>query len=222
MAATAAEVIFLQRCRDLFADDALRPGEQIAVGSMAILFTDLRDSTRLYHEIGDAPAFGLVMSHFDVLREAIAAEEGAIVKTIGDAVMATFRRPAAALRAILRAQHLLHQPASGRPPLTLKAGIHYGPCIAVTPNERLDYFGSTVNLASRLEGLSTGGDVVISRAVHDDPEVAEMLDDPGGGLFAEPVEATVKGFENQQFELWLVAQHLKTELQQDYSTRSHP
>ena len=72
-AATAAEVTTLQQFRDLFADEALRPGEQISVGSLTILFTDLRDSTRMYREIGDAPAFGLVMNHFDVLREAITA-----------------------------------------------------------------------------------------------------------------------------------------------------
>ena len=53
--------------------EALRPGEEISVGSLTVAFTDLRGSTRLYSEIGDAPAFGRVMSHFDVLREAIAA-----------------------------------------------------------------------------------------------------------------------------------------------------
>ncbi len=72
-AATAAEVTALQLFRDLFAFEALRPGDQINVGQMTILFTDLRGSTQLYREIGDAVAFGAVMSHFDVLKEAIAA-----------------------------------------------------------------------------------------------------------------------------------------------------
>src|SRR5262249_9092499 len=90
LAVTAAEVTALQVFRDLFANEALRPGEQISVGSLTIIFTDLCGSTRLYREIGDAPAFGVVMSHFDVLREAIAEEGGAIVKTIGDSVMAVF------------------------------------------------------------------------------------------------------------------------------------
>ncbi|MCP5095061.1 MAG: hypothetical protein GY943_05885, partial [Chloroflexi bacterium] len=82
-AATAAEVTTLQRFRDLFSEEALRPGDQISVGSLTILFTDLVDSTRMYREIGDATAFGLVMNHFDVLRDAIRNEDGAIVKTIG-------------------------------------------------------------------------------------------------------------------------------------------
>jgi len=95
-AATAAEVTALQRVRDLFAGEALQPGEKIAVGSLTVLFTDLCGSTRLYNQIGDTPAFGLVMSHFDILLKAIAEEEGALVKTIADAVMAVFRWPVAA------------------------------------------------------------------------------------------------------------------------------
>ncbi|HEX8709147.1 MAG TPA: DUF5939 domain-containing protein [Pyrinomonadaceae bacterium] len=205
-AATAAEVTALQVFRDLFSNEALRPGEQISVGTLTVLFTDLKGSTQLYREIGDAPAFGCVMSHFDVLREAIAEQDGALVKTIGDAVMAVFRRPAGALRAILQAQQKLAAPPAGVRPLLLKVGIHTGPCIAVTLNGRLDYFGCTVNLAARLEGLSTGGDVVISPAVRADPEVFEMLAGTGaGGLAAARFEVMLKGFDEERFELWRVA-----------------
>jgi class 3 adenylate cyclase len=204
-AATAAEVTALQVFRDLFASEALRPGEQISVGSLTVLFTDLKNSTRLYREVGDATAFGRVLSHFDVLRDSIAAEEGALVKTIGDAVMAVFRRPSAALRAMLSAQQRLASPPAGMPPLVLKAGLHSGPCIAVTLNDRLDYFGSTVNMAARLEGLSTGGDVIISAAVHADPEVSEMLYGPEEALKAEPFQFMLKGFDEESFDLWRVS-----------------
>jgi adenylate cyclase len=201
--ASAAEVTALQIFRDLFSKEALRPGEQISVGTLTILFTDLRHSTRLYREIGDATAFGRVMTHFDVLKKVIADEDGALVKTIGDAVMAIFRRPASALSAMLTAQELLASPAEGGMPLTLKAGIHTGPCIAVTLNDRLDYFGTTVNLAARLEGLSTGEDVIISRALYDDPEVRTLVD--SGGLTATAFEIELKGFERERFELLRVA-----------------
>ncbi|CAN5511605.1 hypothetical protein BH20ACI3_BH20ACI3_01110 [soil metagenome] len=160
-AATAAEVTALQVFRDLFSSEALRPGEQISVGTLTVLFTDLRHSTQLYREIGDATAFGRVLNHFDVLKKAIAEADGALVKTIGDAVMGVFRDSASALKAVLMAQQVLAAPPEGTAPLTLKAGMHSGPCIAVTLNERLDYFGSTVNMAARLEGLSTGDDVII-------------------------------------------------------------
>jgi class 3 adenylate cyclase len=203
-ASTAAEVTALQVFRDLFSSELLRPGERISVGSLTVLFTDLRDSTSFYQEIGDAPAFGRVMDHFAVVQEAIAEEDGALVKTIGDAVMAVFRRPVSALRAILEAQQRLAAPSDGAPPFYLKAGMHHGPCIAVTMNDRLDYFGSVVNIAARLERLSSGEDIVLSDAVRRDPEVAELLSAAENQLIAEPFVAQLKGFDEAQFHLWRV------------------
>ncbi|HKO60938.1 MAG TPA: DUF5939 domain-containing protein [Pyrinomonadaceae bacterium] len=202
-AATAAEVTALQIFRDLFSNEALRPGQQISVGTLTILFTDLRHSTQLYREIGDATAFGRVMNHFDVLKKVIADEDGALVKTIGDAVMAVFRRPSSAVKAMLTAQELLRSPGPDRAPLTLKAGIHTGPCIAVNLNDRLDYFGTTVNMAARLEGMSTGEDVIISRALFQDPEVEFFI--KSEGLTATPFEIELKGFENEPIELLRIA-----------------
>lgn len=201
-ATTAAEVTALQIFRDLFSTEALRPGEQISVGTLTVLFTDLKNSTRLYREIGDATAFGRVMNHFDVLRKSIGENDGAIVKTIGDAVMAVFQRPVAALTSIIEAQNALANPADGSMPLALKAGIHAGPCIAVTLNDRLDYFGSTVNLAARLEGLSTGCDVIISRTMYEDAEFSQLLEE--GKFEATPFDISVKGFDDERFELWRV------------------
>ncbi len=202
-AATAAEVTALQTFRDLFSSEALRPGEQISVGTLTVLFTDLRNSTQLYREIGDATACGRVMNHFDVLKQVIAAEDGALVKTIGDAVMAIFRQPVNALKAMLAAQETLAAPQGNIAPLTLKAGIHEGPCIAVTLNDRLDYFGSTVNMAARLESLSTGNDVVISHTIYEDGEVQEFV--RAENLRAEPFEIMLKGFDEERFALWRVS-----------------
>jgi class 3 adenylate cyclase len=204
-AATAAEVTALQMFRDLFATEALRPGEQISVGTLTVLFTDLKNSTRMYREIGDATAFGHVMNHFDVLKQVIAEEDGALVKTIGDAVMAVFRQPVSALRAMLHAQQRLASPTEGRQALSLKAGIHTGPCIAVTLNDRLDYFGSTVNLAARLEGQSSGYDIVLSNVVYSDPAVRQFLGDPESNLLATRFEIPLKGFDEESFELWRVS-----------------
>ncbi|MGH6929116.1 MAG: adenylate/guanylate cyclase domain-containing protein, partial [Dongiaceae bacterium] len=75
--------------------------------------------------------------------------------------------------------------------IVIKLGLHKGPCIAVTLNERLDYFGSTVNLASRLQAQSIGGDIVLSRALAEDPAVAAALE----GRALQDEAAAVKGFE---------------------------
>ncbi len=202
-AVTAAEVTMLQQFRDLFSSEALRPGDQLSVGSLTILFTDLVDSTRMYREIGDAPAFGMVMDHFDVLRDVIREEGGGIVKTIGDAVMAVFQRPVSAVRAVHEAQRQLAQLSAERP-LRLKAAIHYGPSIAVTLNERLDYFGSTINIASRLEKFSQGSDIIISDAVYADPEVSDYLAMPGASYRTDLFERQLKGYDEECFTLWRI------------------
>jgi class 3 adenylate cyclase len=204
-AVTAAEVIVLQCFRDLFAQETLQPGDQFSVGSLTVLFTDLRDSTRMYREIGDAPAFGVVRNHFDVLRDAIAAEEGAIVKTIGDAVMAVFRRPVSAMRAIREAQQILANPPNGERPLQLKAAVHAGHSIAVTLNERLDYFGTNINIAARLEKFSQGNDMILSDFVYCDPEVQEFIADPASPLQATSFKTELKGFDDECFNLWRIA-----------------
>jgi class 3 adenylate cyclase len=193
-AATAAEVTALQLFRDLFSSEALRPGEPISVGTLTVVFTDLRGSTRFYRDVGDAPAFGSVVEHLALLREAVAAEDGAVVKAMGDAIMAVFPRPVSALRALQAAQRAV----DGKP-LALKVGIHTGPCIAIDQNGVLDYFGSTVNLAARLVSLSSGEDVVVSDAVLADPEVA------GLPLRRERVHAVPKGFEGEELALWRVS-----------------
>lgn len=210
-ATTAAEVTALQMFRDLFAAEALRPGEQISVGTLTILFTDLRHSTQLYREIGDATAFGRVMNHFDIVRKAIARHDGAVVKTIGDAVMAVFRSASNGLQAMMEVQRELAEPADGSMPLVLKAGLNTGPCIAVTLNDRLDYFGSTVNLAARLEGLSSGSDVIISGSVYEDAKVRELIETEG--FSAAEFDMSLKGFDDERFELWSVSQKKAQETQ---------
>src|SRR5262249_6122757 len=107
-----------------------------------------------------------------------------------------------ALMAMLDVQHVLANPPDGAMALQLKAGIHAGPCIAVTLNDRLDYFGSTVNMAARLEGLSNGMDVIISRAIFDDASVADLLN--SGEFEVSSFEMSLKGFDEQQVELWRI------------------
>ena len=161
-----------QTFRDIYRADTLSVDQRLKITSLTFLFTDLKGSTELYDRVGDLVAYDLVRAHFRVLNEIVASEAGAVVKTIGDAVMATFPTPDRALAAALRMHESVRRIKND---LLLKIGIHEGPCLAVTLNDRLDYFGSTVNMAARLEGLSTGDDVIISADVRADPEVAELL-----------------------------------------------
>ncbi len=169
-ALTAPEVISLQVFRDLFAAATLRPGDEAGVSQVALLFSDLQGSTALYERVGDSVAYNMVREHFALLAGIVRDHDGAVVKTIGDAVMASFGDPAQAVQAALAMQT-----AIADHDLVLKLGIHAGPSVVVTLNDRLDYFGSTVNMAARLQGQSTGGDIVLSRTVADDPAVQSLL-----------------------------------------------
>ncbi|MBV8779395.1 MAG: adenylate/guanylate cyclase domain-containing protein, partial [Alphaproteobacteria bacterium] len=197
-ALTAHEATTMQAFRDLFADQVLRPGDQVAIGKIALLFTDIKGSTDLYNRVGDARAYALVREHYAVLTRAVRAHDGAVVKTIGDAVMAVFADPAAALDAALAIRDEIAgfnarlAPESGGATMSIlvKVGLHSGACIAVTLNDRLDYFGSAVNLAARLEGESRGGDIVLSETMAAEPGISERLD----GLGAVRETARVKGF----------------------------
>ena len=163
-------MISLQVFRDLFAEATLRPGDEAGVSQVALLFSDLQGSTALYERVGDAVAFNMVREHFALLAGVVRDHDGAVVKTIGDAVMASFGDPANAVKAALAMQARIadHE-------LVLKLGVHVGPSVVVNMNDRLDYFGSTVNMAARLQGQSQGGDIVLSRAVADDPAVKPLL-----------------------------------------------
>jgi class 3 adenylate cyclase len=199
LASTAADVTALQVFRDLFASEVIRPGEEISIGSVTLMFTDLRDSTRLYRRIGDASAFGRVREHFEILETSIALEGGAIVKTMGDSVMATFRHPIHGLRAVWNAQTKIAE--RGEPMLWLKVGMHKGPCIVVNLNDRLDYFGSTVNIAARLPAFSQGGELIFSEEINDDPEVQQFLAENMKLGALSPFTAHVKGFD-EPFTMW--------------------
>lgn len=200
-AATAADVTTLQTFRDLFSNEVLRPGEEISVGSTTLMFTDLRNSTKLYREIGDAPAFGRVRDHFVILEQVIDAEGGSIVKTMGDSVMAAFRKPVSALRAIWNVQKEIA--LRGAPPLSIKAGIHTGPCIVVNLNDRLDYFGSTVNIAARLPNFSSGGQTILSEVIRNDLEVIEFLEKNAPPNSLVRFRSEVRGLD-QPMDMWRI------------------
>ncbi|MDY0872107.1 adenylate/guanylate cyclase domain-containing protein [Dongia rigui] len=188
---TADRVTALQAFRDLFSEDVLRPGDEVSVGRVTLLFSDLKASTALYQQIGDAAAYHLVRDHFAFMTEIIREHDGAVVKTIGDAVMAAFARPQDAVAAALAIQQRIGRTetrAGG--PIVIKLGLHQGPTIAVTLNDRLDYFGSTVNMAARLQGQARGGDIVLSDEMRHDPSVAPAL----AGMSLAEEQATLKGF----------------------------
>ncbi len=191
----ALALINIPTFHELVSHQTLPEGQWLGVKRLTIFFSDLRGSTALYHKHGDAQAYHWVCEHFKVLFDAAARHNGNAVKTIGDGVMGVFAEPRDALLAIAEALAGLatlntRAGLTGDDHLTLKVGLHAGPCLVVTLNGRLDYFGETVNIASRLGALSEGDDVVVSHAILDDPTACQLAESLGQVL---PVSARLRG-----------------------------
>jgi len=186
---TAKRLLTNQTFRDLYRTDALAIGQRLKILSLTFLFSDLKDSTALYEHVGDLVAFDLVNEHFRLLQEIIASERGAVVKTIGDAVMATFETPDRAIAAAIRMREAMSDLGAERQhqSLRLKMGIHEGSCLAVTLNGQQDYFGQTVNVASRVQGLAASRSIVVTESVVENAETRALLE--ANGL--EPTHRTV-------------------------------
>jgi hypothetical protein len=161
LALTPGLLMTMPAFRALFSVEALAAGIELSIARVGLLFSDLAGSTALYELAGEGRAFRLVGEHFEILRSAIEEAGGAVVKTIGDAVMGAFPDGEAALEAAIAIQRAIHRLDTGQfadPARLLKIGVHAGPCYAVTLNDRLDYFGATVNLAARAEHQQPGHD----------------------------------------------------------------
>jgi class 3 adenylate cyclase len=174
---SAKRLLTNQIFRDLYGTDTLDAEQRLKITSLTFLFTDLKGSTALYERVGDLAAFDLVRAHFHVLHEIVAAETGAIVKTIGDAVMATFHSPDHAVAAALKMREAMQRlnDERGSEDLLLKIGIHEGPCLAVVLNDRQDFFGQTVNIASRVQGLATSQAICATGPVVENAQTTTLL-----------------------------------------------
>lgn len=174
---SAKALLSNQTFRDLFRYEIISSEEGISVQDITILFSDLKGSTELYETIGDMDAFALVRQHFDVLKKAIDKYNGSVVKTIGDAVMASFVNPVDALKsAILMSKEIQKfNDLRGKNYLHLKIGFHRGDAIVVSLNDKLDYFGQTVNLASRVQSIANSQEIYFTEEVKNADHMENLL-----------------------------------------------
>lgn len=182
---TGKRLLTSQTFRELFRAEMLGPESGVHIKNLAILFTDLQASTALYDRVGDLKALELVRRHFELLTEVVRSERGSIVKTIGDAVMAVFGE---ADRAVAAAARMHAAVASLSEEIALKIGVHAGSCVAIRSNDMLDYFGRTVNVAARVQGVAGGGETVVTEAVWAGPGVR----DAAGRYGMKPETGTIR------------------------------
>ena len=197
----ATEVTSSHDFRTLFAQETLKDGEKVTASNLTILFTDLMNSTDLYLQEGDEFAIGQLMSHFKIIQQIVAEERGGIVKTIGDSVMAVFKEPVSALKAVERIQQIFSSSTAMGESFKLKAGIHLGNCTAVNLNDRIDYFGTTVNIASRLVDVAEEKEIVVSEPFYNFGDTDLYLSNNRKTLFIKTGEKELKGFSKETFKV---------------------
>ena len=172
------DLFSFQGFRDLFSQEALAADLKLEIGVQTILFTDLVGSTKFYEQEGDTVAFAEVRQHFLRTYEAVKIHNGAVVKTIGDAVMAAFVRPLDALRAAVDLQRYFN----GDNPdtrLRLRVTLNSGSCLAVNLNSNIDYFGNTVNFAAKIQSIADAGQIGFTESVFNDSETVPFLKEQG-------------------------------------------
>jgi len=143
--------------------------------TLAVMFTDLKDSTSITERIGDLAGRMLIKQHNDVLFPNISSHGGTLVKTIGDGTLSHFPSAQQALRAAAAIQRGLDElnVAQKLPiPILVRIGIHHGECIM----EKNDVYGDVVNTAARVEAASNGGEIYLSEpAYHALDDKAEVF-----------------------------------------------
>ncbi|MDM8523736.1 DUF5939 domain-containing protein [Desulfococcaceae bacterium HSG8] len=209
---TAAHLINTQSFRDLFRVQKLSESLNLNIKNLTIMFTDLKGSTAMYDEAGDMFAYKLIKEHFSLLSESVRNHSGAIVKTMGDAVMATFVSPLngflCALDMIQKIDKLNEEWEQHGYGIGLKVGLNKGPALTVLNDERLDYFGQSINIAARIQGLAGAGEICLSDSVYKESGIEQLVTQ--NGYLSEYTEAHLKGVGNRMpvYKIFIHDEHL--------------
>ena len=161
-----------QKFRAAFLVENVPNDLNLRLSDLTVLFTDLKGSTELYERTGDIESYRLVQHHFRILTEVVAKHNGATVKTMGDALMASFSTPRDGVSAALE---MIASMRSLNADIGLKIGVHSGPALAVKANETVDFFGQTVNTAAHVQSNATAGQIWLTDRVREADGVGDVL-----------------------------------------------
>ncbi len=164
-----------QLFRTLFRYDRISQNLSLTLRSLSILFSDIKDSTILFEKLGDVKAYELVNRHFEILMQCIDSRNGAVVKTIGDAVMATFNNPIDSLEASIDIIRAINKWQETIGDFGIKIGLNEGQSLAVNLNDTIDYFGQSVNIAARVQGLANANELWVTEPVLNNSKVNKKL-----------------------------------------------
>ncbi len=151
--------------RHLFSQEHLDVNVQLHLGEQALLFTDIVGSTMFYNDVGDAKAFVEIRGHFQEIFKVVGIHHGVVVKTIGDAVMASFPSIEDALTAAVAIQDCFPAKRTSSP-IRVRVSVHKGQVMAVHLNSGVDYFGSAVNFTAKIQSAANAHEIAMSQEVY--------------------------------------------------------
>jgi class 3 adenylate cyclase len=161
---------------------------------LAVMFCDVKDSTRYFEEFGDLAGHAMVDQFEVISRKAIEGNDGIVIKKMGDGVMSCFEDPVKAGKAALGMYAALdahnERADSKMQEIDARAAIHFGLSLVDEDDGQLkDVYGDTVNTTARLQKIASdhGADLVVSKAV------AERLVKAQGFDVLDPIEDSAKG-----------------------------
>lgn len=169
-----SELFNCQVFRELYKDEEIPYDLNMEMGLQTLMFIDMAHSSHFYEKHGDAKAFNLVKEYFKNIIRKLDELEGVIVKTVGDGALLAFSNPVGALKAALTLSEFSEN-YLGTPDFHVKISISYGKCIGVNFDNKIDYFGLIVNIASKLQLGALPGDIVMSKEMYDLPEIQVFL-----------------------------------------------
>ena len=127
---------------------------------VSVLFADVSGSTKLYETAGDAVAHAAIEKCVNLMREKTVNAKGRVIKTIGDEVMSAFATADQAADAAIEMQSAISEmPPVGTTQIGIRIGFNHGPVV----EREGDVFGDAVNLAARLAGVATKGQIITAR-----------------------------------------------------------
>ncbi len=169
------ELFNFQDFRDLFTEEFLELGLSMDVGVQNIMFIDIVKSSALYNREGNSRAFSIVRAFFKKGHDIARRHNGAIIKTMGDALLLSFEEPLSALKAAAEFTTLFDG-TDTQAPVETRITINRGPCLAVNLNSSIDYFGQPVNVVAKLQQYAGPGDITVTEPFINDTGVRRYLE----------------------------------------------
>lgn len=184
-ALSAAQASTMALFRELFPGEVLAGGNIVSVAHVTVLQMKLSGANALYQKLGDAAAFSRVRASLEATLDAVKLAGGAVVKTVGEGVLASFSVPARAVDAALRIMSV-HESRGNADSLSPTVAIHTGPAMAATMDDRLDYFGRTLQVLSNLVARAPIESIVLTRELLQQSDVQSLLAESHCQMVLEP------------------------------------